>query len=152
MSEVRFYHLEHKTVEQVLPAMVATSLGRGLTMTIKSSSGERLEALSTLLWTHDAASFLPHGRDGDSSPGLQPVWLTLGDDAPNGAAYRFFVDGAEPADLSAAERAIILFDGADVDAVDTARGLWRRFKGEGHTISYWQQDEQGIWKNRAGDG
>ena len=36
--------------------------------------------------------------------------------------------------------------GKDADA---AREGWKRFRGSGHEVSYWQQDEQGRWQNRA---
>ena len=49
-------------------------------------------------------------------------------------------------------RAVILFDGNDPEAVEAARAGWKRFKAAGHEVSYWQQDEQGRWQNRAASG
>ena len=37
----------------------------------------------------------------------------------------------------------------DPAAVDAAREGWKRFRSGGHEVSYWQQDEQGRWQNRA---
>ena len=33
--------------------------------------------------------------------------------------------------------------------VARARDDWKRFKGEGHAVSYWRQDESGRWLNLA---
>ena len=59
------------------------------------------------------------------------------------------VDGAEVDTIEGLLRAVVLFDGADPEAIERARQDWKRFKADGHTISYWQQDEQGRWQNRA---
>ena len=68
---------------------------------------------------------------------------------PNGAAVRFLVDGAAATDLSAYQRAIVLFDGNDPDAVDTARDQWKEAQGEGFEVVYWQQDKEGRWQKKA---
>ena len=71
---------------------------------------------------------------------------------PNNANIRFFVDGAPVGDIAGLTRAVILFDGNDAEAVEAARAGWKRFKSAGHEVSYWQQDEQGRWQNRAATG
>ena len=149
MTEVLFYHLERQGLEQVLPKLLLASLSRGWRVVVQAGSDERAEALSSLLWTFDDDAFLPHGTKADGVAELQPVWLTSGDDTPNGARVRFYVDGCNPGSLDGLDRAVILFDGADSEAPQRARDGWKRFKAEGHAISYWQQDENGSWKNRA---
>ncbi len=150
MTPVFFYHLERQPLDKVLPKLLSTCLERGWRAVVQAGSDERAEALATLLWTFDEASFLPHGTKADGFPDLQPIWLTADTENPNGATVRFFVDGAEAGDISGLTRAVILFDGNDADAVDKARGDWKRFRAAGHEVSYWQQDEQGRWQNRAG--
>lgn len=149
MTEIRFYHLETKTLEQVLPAMLQMSLQRGWKVVVQAGTEERVEALSGALWTHADDSFIPHGSAADGFAGSQPVWLTAGADTPNGAKVRFFVDGAELIEPEGLDLAVIIFDGRDDGAVDSARQAWKAFRGAGHEISYWQQDEQGRWQNRA---
>ena len=53
------------------------------------------------------------------------------------------------ANIDGLTRVVILFDGNDEEAVERARAGWKRFRAAGHEISYWQQDEQGRWQNRA---
>ncbi len=149
MTPVFFYHLEQQSLESVLPKLLTASLDRGWRVVVQTGSDERAEALASLLWTFDEESFLPHGTKADGAPALQPIWLTAGDDNPNGAPVRFFVDGAKAGEIDGLVRAVILFDGRDADALEGARTGWKRFKKEGREVTYWQQDEHGRWQNRA---
>jgi DNA polymerase-3 subunit chi len=117
---------------------------------VQAGSEERAEALASLLWSFDDDSFLPHGTKADGYPDLQPVWLTALDENPNNANVRFYVDGAPVGEIENLVRAVILFDGNDAAAVQAARDGWKHFRSAGHEVSYWQQDEQGRWQNRAG--
>lgn len=134
----------------MLPRMLSTCLERGWRVVVQAGSEERAEALAALLWSFDDESFLPHGSKADGYAGLQPVWLTALDENPNGANIRFYVDGAEVGEIEGLERAVILFDGNDSEMVERARADWKRFRAAGHEVSYWQQDDQGRWQNRAG--
>jgi DNA polymerase-3 subunit chi len=147
--EIYFYHLEQRALEQVLPSLLERSLERGWCAAVQAASEERVEALNTLLWTYREESFLPHGTARDGSPEGHPVYLTAGDDNPNGAQVRFLVDGAELADATSYARVVFIFDGRDADAVARARAEWQAAKAKGHAVSYWQQDENGRWQQKA---
>ena len=149
MTPVFFYHLERQPLDHVLPKLLSTSLERGWRVVVQAASEERGEAIAAQLWSHDEEGFLPHGTKADGFPDLQPIWITAVDENPNNANVRFYVDGAEVGDIAGLTRAVILFDGNDPDAVEAARTGWKRFKAAGHEVSYWQQDEQGRWQNRA---
>src|SRR4051812_2633909 len=112
MTEVYFYHLERQPMDVILPQLLEKTIERGWRAVVQVGVEERVEALSTLLWTYREDSFLPHGTVEDGHPALQPIWLTAGTEAPNGAQARFFVDGAEPAAIGGLDRAVILLDGA----------------------------------------
>lgn len=150
MAEVRFYHLEHQTLEDVLPRMLQITLERGSRAVVQAGSDERVESLVNHLWVYEEESFLPHGSKLDGPPHLQPVYLTAADENPNAADVRFFVDGAAVGDVAGLARAVIIFDGGDDASLNQARADWKRLRAEGHEISYWQQDEQRRWVNRAG--
>lgn len=149
MAEVWFYHLEREPVEDVLPGLLSRGLQRGLRLAVQGTSAERLKLLSERLWAFEDVAFLAHGDAATPSPALQPIYLSLDDANPNGAGYRFYIDGAAPAALEGLARASLLFDGNDEAAREQARALWRRFKSEGHSISYWKQNETGGWVNQA---
>jgi DNA polymerase-3 subunit chi len=149
MTEIRFYHLERQPLDKVLPRMLQTGLDRGWRAVVHAGSDERIEYLSSLLWSFDDNAFLPHGTRADGYASLQPIWLTAVEENPNGSTVRFYVDGARPAGLEGFARTVVLFDGNDEAGVALAREDWKRFKAEGCEVSYWQQDGEGRWQNRA---
>jgi DNA polymerase-3 subunit chi len=149
MTEVLFYHLERRPLEQVLPILLEKTLERGWRAVVQTSSEERTEALSNALWTWREEAFLPHGTARDGHAGDQPVWLTHDTDAPNAATVRFFVDGARLDQLDGLDRAVFMFDGRDIEAVEDARAQWKQVSAAGHDVTYWQQDEQGRWHKKA---
>jgi DNA polymerase-3 subunit chi len=148
-AEIYFYHLEQRRLEDVLPGLLERSLERGWRAAVQAASEERVQALDTLLWAYRDESFLPHGTARDGAPEQQPVYLTAGEDNPNGAAVRFLVDGTELSDAAGYRRVVFIFDGADATAVARARAAWQSAKDEGHAVSYWQQDEKGRWQRKA---
>ena len=155
MTDVWFYHLERQSLEQVLPVLLERALSRQWRAVVQVTTPERIAALDTLLWTWTDESFLAHGSTRDGDEAMHPIWLTTDADNPNGAAVRIFVDGAPPdvvlADPSAApgERAIVIFDGQDADALALARTQFRTLKTAGHAMSYWRQGADGRWEKQA---
>lgn len=150
VTEILFYHLQQQPLEKVLPNLVERSLERQWRAAIQAASEERLQALDDQLWTYSDDSFLPHGTDREVDAASQPVVLTLKDTNPNAASIRFLVEGADlPADAGSYARICVLFDGTDQDALLRAREQWKEAKAGGHTIAYWQQDEDGRWQKKA---
>jgi DNA polymerase-3 subunit chi len=149
MTEVLFYHLTRQPLDKVLPGLLEKTLERGWRAVVQAGSGERVDALDALLWTYADDSFLPHGTARDGMPDQQPIFLTVKDENPNGATVRFLVDGAEAPDLAGYTRAVYIFDGRDDAALAQARAEWKRIKGAGHAVTYWQQNDNGRWEKKA---
>jgi DNA polymerase III subunit chi len=154
MSEVWFYHLQQQRLERALPALLERALRQGWRVVVQAASEERLDALDGVLWTYADASFLAHGRAGDGDADMQPIYLTIGSENPNGARLRLFVDSCDIAstlasDASNYERIILLFDGNDADQLENARAQWKRLKEAGLPLAYWQQKEGGGWEKKA---
>ncbi|MET3660077.1 DNA polymerase III subunit chi [Aquamicrobium ahrensii] len=149
MTEILFYHLTESTLEDALPGLLERSLQRGWRVVVQTGSEDRRDALDQHLWTFRDDSFLAHGTDREAFPAEQPVLLTTGGDNANGAQIRFLVDGAEPPDLSAYERAVFLFDGHDAAQLESARSHWTTMKAAGHEVTYWQQTPDRRWERKA---
>jgi DNA polymerase-3 subunit chi len=149
MTEVLFYHLELQPLERVLPSLLERTLERGWRAVVQCGSRERLEALDTSLWTYREESFLPHGTASDGPGDVQPIFLTTGDDNPNGAQVRFLVEGASAPGFDGYDRIVHLFDGHDADAIAQAREEWKRARSAGCAVTYWQQADNGRWEKRA---
>lgn len=151
MPEVLFYQLDRQPLERVLPVLLERTLERGWRAVVQAGSEERVEALDTLLWTYREESFLPHGTRREGNVALQPVYLTTEEENPNGAGVRFLVDGAETeaGNLSAYQRVVYMFDGADPAAVSRARVQWKAARDAGCEVTYWQQSPEGRWERKA---
>lgn len=148
-TEIFFYHLERRTLEDVLPTLLLRSVAKGWRAAVQATSEERVEALDTLLWSFSEESFLAHGTARDGQATEQPIYLTVDGDNPNGAQVRFLLDGAALDDPSTYQRVVFIFDGRDPEAVTRARAQWQEARGSGHAVSYWQQDGDGRWQQKA---
>lgn len=148
-AEVMFYHLERQPLERALPSLLEKTLSRGWRAVVQAGSDERIEALDLALWTYNEESFLPHGTKKTGSAADQPVYLTTGDETPNGAGVRFLVDGASAADFITPARIVYLFDGRDDEALQSARAEWSKAKDAGCAVTYWQENESGRWEKKA---
>lgn len=147
--EVWFYHLERSSLDQVLPDLLDKTLKKGWRAVVRTGAAERLEHLDSWLWSFRDESFLPHGLADEPFAEHQLVLLTTAMDTPNAAQALFLIDGAEPGDLMAHERCIVLFDGRDEAALSQARSRWKTFRAEGRPISYWRQGETRGWEKMA---
>ena len=154
MTEALFYHLERRSLEDVLPGMVEKSLERGWRAVIRTDSAERSDALDTLLWTYNDESFLAHAQSGDGDPARQPVLITVEDENPNAAKIRFCVGGSQPSDwgdakLSELARIVLLFDGRDSAMLGAARTAWKAATAGGHDVTYWKESPSGKFEKQA---
>lgn len=147
MTEVLFYHLTETPLERSLPGLLEKSLQRGWRALVKGGNADRLAFLDAALWTFRDDSFLPHGMENGEN---QPVFLTCGEETPNGADILFLVDGATlPAEKMAGfTRVCLMFDGNDPAAVAAAREEWKQVTGARLPAKYWAQ-EDGRWLQKA---
>jgi DNA polymerase III subunit chi len=152
MTDISFYHLQRVALDKALPQLLEKCLERGWRVVVQVEEAERLRSLDEALWTFSDASFLPHGtlaEGGMEGAADHPIVLLPGEGNPNGAAVRVLVDGAPPGVLDSYTRVLVLFDGNDGFAVETARRQWSELKALGHALTYWQQDGQGSWQRKA---
>jgi len=149
MTEILFYHLTESKLEDALPPLLDKSVGRGWRVAVQMKEAARRDALDAHLWTYREDSFLPHGTDEADFAEDQPVLLTISSDNSNAATVRFIVDGAEPPPAADYERIVFMFDGYDQEQLEGARAQWKKLKGEGHDLTYWQQTPEGRWEKKA---
>ena len=148
MADVAFYHLQREPLESALPKLLAKAFEQDYRAVVRVSGQDRLADLNEKLWVFGRATFLPHGAAEDGFSARQPIYLTTGDDNPNGARLLVVVDDAETSGVDAYDRVLIMFDGHDEGIVAKARSLWTFLRDEGHTVTYWQQGERG-WEKKA---
>jgi DNA polymerase-3 subunit chi len=152
MTETLFYHLERRSLDEVLPGLVERTLERGWRAVIKAETAERADAIDDLLWTYSERTFLPHSQSGDGEPARQPVLITVENENPNHANVLFLVGGAEPPSwtrTSPLERIVLMFDGRDETALARARAAWKAAKDAGHDVTYWKESASGKFEKQA---
>jgi DNA polymerase-3 subunit chi len=109
----------------------------------------RLEELDRLLWTYADHSFLPHALAGGPHDSEQPILLAEAPDPANGATLLLSLEGGIPADFSAFERVLNLFEDG-TPAHSRARADWKALADrDGVVRTYWQQTERGGWEKKA---
>ena len=152
MAETLFYHLERRSLDEVLPGLVEKSRQRGWKALIRADTADRADAIDTLLWTYDDQSFLPHAQMGDGDASRQPVLITVEEGNPNKAEILFCVGGAQPdwsdEKLSHLARIVLLFDGRDSAALAAARQSWKEARDAGHDVTYWKESPSGKFEKQ----
>ncbi len=148
MTEIRFYHLRTRTLEQALPEILLKAYESGKRVVVRAPDEKAVARLNDLLWTFRADVFLPHGAKADGHEADQPVWLTAGNDNPNNAEVLIVTGGADASPEGYALCCEML-DGHDEQAVTAARARWKDYQGKGHDLAYWQQTERGGWEKKA---
>lgn len=149
MTEVRFYHLQRQSQEQVLPMLLSKALERGHKIIVKMADAAAVEKMNEHLWTFNPNSFLPHGSAKDGNAEMQPVWLTAEDENPSGADVLIVGVGAQSDMQCDFKLCCEMLNGHDEQAIAAARGRWKAYKEKGFDVTYWQQSERGGWEQKA---
>jgi len=148
-TEIWFYHLERSTLDQVLPELLDKTLQRGWRALVRIADLSRLDEIDEHLWAWREDSFLAHGRSGQDHADRQPILLSQTGENPNGAQALFIVDQSDMGPVEGYERCFIIFDGRDDAALNHARERWKGLKGQGASLAYWKQSDEGRWEKAA---
>lgn len=136
--QVDFYQLSRDPVEKVLPSIAERILAGGERLLIVASDGGQLDRISTALWQASPESFLAHGREGEDMADVQPILLSHGSEALNGARHIALADGIWREEALGFDRAFYFFD---ADTVEGARQSWRALsRKEGVEPRFWRQE------------
>ncbi|MBZ8119499.1 DNA polymerase III subunit chi [Roseovarius sp. LXJ103] len=150
MGAAYFYHLTRRPLEATLPMLLDKARGAGWRVAVRGCDTARMEWLDAQLWRGPEEGFLPHGLATSPHAADQPVLLTTGPEAANGAVCLMAVDGADVTadEVGRMERVCVLFDGNDPAALDHARGQWKALTDAGCAAQYWSE-ESGRWEKKA---
>jgi len=148
VPEYWFYHLEGSTVQSVLPGLLEKIRARGWQALVKCMPDD-ISELDEFLWTYKDGIFFPHGRDDEPQSEQQPVLLTTKSSSAEKAQCVILLDGLSLDDMTGVERCIIIINGRNADQVSSERKRWKALSDQGHSMSYFQQDERGAWVKKA---
>lgn len=149
MTEIRFYHLQHQSQERVLPILLSKALERGHRIILKFADEQSVLHYNEFLWTYAPESFLPHGCKKDGCAAAQPIWLTAEDENPNKADVLILTQGVESEMQGQFSLCCEMLNGQSEEAVRAARSRWKAYKEKGFDVTYWQQDDRGVWEKKA---
>ncbi len=154
MTEIRFYHLHRKSVEQALPELIDRAYARGHRILVRLPHEDAVARLNESLWTFRPESFLPHGTATDSKDAdfaqANPIWLTTtSNDNPNKADVLIVTSGMPTPDMESYALCCDILDGQDQTQIEQGRVRWKQYKEAGHSITYWQQNDAGKWEQKA---
>ena len=144
---VDFYQLGQGALpDAVIASIGARLVGDGQRLLVVAADEAQRARLDRLLWDQGPASFLPHGIEGSSDDAAQPILLSAGTDAPNGARNLLIADGEWREAALGYDRAFYLFNEASVEG---ARLAWKLLSGrDGVERNYWAS-EDGRWVRKA---
>jgi DNA polymerase-3 subunit chi len=150
MGAAFFYHLTRAPLEVTLTMLIEKSLERDWRVLVRGRDRDRMAWLDEKLWLGPEESFLPHGLAGGPHDAAQPVLLSWEPLAPVTASCLISIDGSalSAEEINGSERACILFDGHNPEAVQHARGQWKAVTGAGCKAQYWSE-ESGRWQMKA---
>ena len=148
MTEIRFYHLQTQSLDQALPQILSKAYETGKNIVVKLPQ-DTIDKMDQNLWTYNPDSFLPHGTKRDAHEELQPIFLTETDDNPNDAKILVTGLGAIPNDPEKYDLCCEMLDGRHEQAVSDARIRWKSYQEAGHEVTYWFQDQDGRWTQKA---
>jgi len=98
MTEIRFYHLTKKPLDQALPDLLSRAMETGKKILIQMNDEAQIKPMSDHLWVCRRNGFFPHGIKGDKDAEMHPVWLTSENDNPNKAETLILTNVADRAD------------------------------------------------------
>ena len=94
MADAGFYHLTRMDIAAALPALLGRTLAAGERAVVVCKDEAQVAALDAGLWHAHQPDWLPHGTKATPHPQWQPVYLTVEDENPAGAAFLFRLGGA----------------------------------------------------------
>ena len=145
MAEISFYHLTSGQMEKSAARLLDKVYEAKMKAILLLKDQDELDRYDTVLWTFSSKVFLPHGSSKDGNPECQPVWLTTTLENPNNAEILVSTSGQQIEDFGKFKRCLDIFNGHDDDAVIKARKRWKYYKDSNHTLTYWKQNEKGVW-------
>jgi DNA polymerase-3 subunit chi len=141
--QVDFYQLSRDPAEGVIPGIARRILEDGGRLLVVSQERAQLDRISQSLWSAGPETYLANDHDDAPQPDVQPILLSAGCIAANGARHIALADGQWREDALSFERAFYFFDDA---TIAQARTAWRQLsKAEGINPRFWKQDG-GRWR------
>ena len=143
---IDFYQLGSEVgADSVIASLCFKLVADGERLLVVAEDEAVLARLDRIMWSHSPASFLPHGLAGGPDDSRQPILLSTGVDAPNGARNLLLADGRWREAAQHFDRTFYLFGDS---SIDEARSAWRSL-GSGDSERHYWANEDGKWVEKG---
>ena len=145
-TEISFYQLTTTPLLNTLPKILEKILASEKRAVVMFASEDKMEEMNKYLWSFSTKTVIPHGSSKDEFKNEQPVYLTAGNDNPNGAQIIVVTANIEPENINEYEKCLFMFDGNVEDELLAARNQWKKFQQQEYNLTYWKQNIKGGWE------
>jgi DNA polymerase-3 subunit chi len=146
MTDISLYHIQHSTIEKVLPKLLEKIISTNNKAVIFCSDENMMNELDKYLWSFSTKTVIPHGCKHDGYKAKQPIYITDVEENPNDASILISLGKVDENYLMTFKRMIYVFDNS-VESVSYAENIIKAYKSNNqHSLTCWQQDKaSGNW-------
>ena len=145
MPRLDFYQTSESSLEKVLLGLLTKTIQTSERAVVVMESVERINVLSSQLWTQQPDSWLPHGVIGEDEPSSHPIWLTNKIENPNNSNFLFLTDANMPDTLGEFNRCFNVFDGNVPELKTNITEHWSKFATDEYDFNYYEEKAAGKW-------
>jgi DNA polymerase III subunit chi len=145
---IQFYQLLSSPLSVALTALVNKAVTSGFNICITAKLDD-ISELSDNLWEQGGAVFLPNCRVDAENAEIYPIIFSENPININAAKLLIITNGLEyqPQEQSF-ERILFVFDGNQAEELSNARNLWKRYRDCEVELSFYEQQENGVWSRK----
>lgn len=134
MPKAQFYHNARQPLLTACE-LIARAVGSGRRVAVRTQDAHETQQLDTLLWTHDAGSFIPHVQCNSELAGITPVVIGQAGQHAHWPHHDVLVNLAVdlPPDNSQFKM-IVEIVGTTEELILPARARWKQYKSLGFDL------------------
>jgi DNA polymerase-3 subunit chi len=141
---INFYKVQNENFIKTICLLVEKAYQSNYKIIIKTSDSLLENEINKTLWTYSQKTFIPHGSSKDPLPEKHPIYITTGEENPNKANLKIFVNSIEPYKGNFDKVLYIFLDNPENN--ENSRALYENYKINGASTTYHIQETQG-WSN-----
>jgi DNA polymerase-3 subunit chi len=146
MTDISLYHIQHSTIEKVLPKLLEKIVSANNRAILFCADESMMSELDKYLWSFSTKIFIPHGSKNDGYQDKQPIYITDVEENPNGASILVTLAEVSKDYLVRFSRMVYVFDNTK-ENLEYAKNIIKAYDNDtSHKLTCWQQDKTtGSW-------
>lgn len=148
MPDISFYEVTSSVFEKSVCQLIQKCYETGINTFVKTEDENVQELLNKTLWTFSQKVFIAHGSKNDDMPERQPVLISSEENNLNNSKILVCV-GAEHSNIEVFDRVLVIFYESSQIQRDLCRALYAKYKKQFGELTYYKQNEKGIWEKKG---